>query len=128
RALANATVAVVGSSTARALREHGVIADVVPERAVSESLVEAFSAVEVAGRPVLLAGAAGARDVVARSLAEREAQVDVVALYETVAEPIAPEAAEAVASADYVTFTSTSTVRNFVAAFEGDPPPSPRLV
>ena len=53
------------------------------------------------------------RDVLPDALRERGAEVDVVALYETVAEPLD---AAAVAGVDYVTFTSASTVRFFLAA------------
>jgi uroporphyrinogen III methyltransferase/synthase len=50
------------------------------------------------------------------ALRERGAQVDVVALYETVAEPVSAAQRTAVAAADYVTFTSSSTVRFFFDA------------
>jgi uroporphyrinogen III methyltransferase / synthase len=127
RALANATVAAIGPGTAAALADRGIRADVVPERSVAEALVEALAAVEVAGRPVLVARAAEARDVLPDALRERGAEVDVVALYETVAEDPDPAAIEAARGADYVTFTSSSTVRNFVAAM-GEPPPQARVV
>ncbi len=61
----------------------------------------------------LIARAAEARDVLPDALRARGAQVDVLALYETVAEPITAPQREAVAAADYVTFTSSSTVRFF---------------
>ena len=114
RALANATVAAIGPGTAAALAERGIGADVVPERSVAEALVEALRDFDVEGRPVLVARAAEARDVLPEALRERGAEVDVVALYETVAEEPDPEAIEAARDADYVTFTSSSTVRNFV--------------
>ena len=116
RALANATVAAIGPGTAAALAEHGIAADVVPERFVAESLVEALADVPVEGKPVLIARAAEARDVLPDALRERGAEVDVVALYETVAETPPPEAIEAAQSADFITFTSSSTVRNLVDA------------
>jgi uroporphyrinogen III methyltransferase/synthase len=116
RALANATVAAIGPGTAAALEERGVIADVVPERFVAEALVEALAGTDVRERPVLVARAAEARDVLPDALRERGAEVDVVALYETVAETPEPEAVEAAQSADYVTFTSSSTVRNLMSA------------
>ena len=47
RALAGVTVAAIGPGTARALRAHGIEADIVPERAVAEGLVEALA--DVAG-------------------------------------------------------------------------------
>ncbi|HEX2388918.1 MAG TPA: uroporphyrinogen-III C-methyltransferase [Solirubrobacterales bacterium] len=114
RALANATVAAIGPGTARRLRELGLIADIVPPRSIAESLVESLREVEVADRPVLIARAAEARDVLPEALAERGAQVDVVPLYETVREPAAVEQVAAIADADYVTFTSSSTVRFFL--------------
>jgi uroporphyrinogen III methyltransferase/synthase len=116
RALANATVAAIGPGTAAALAERGVLADIVPERFVAEALVEALAPVEVADRPVLVARAAEARDVLPDALAERGAKVDVVALYETVREQPEPAALEALDKADYVTFTSSSTVRNLIEA------------
>jgi uroporphyrinogen III methyltransferase/synthase len=116
RALANATVAAIGPGTAAALEERGVIADVVPDRFVAEALVEALADLDVQGRPVLVARAAEARDVLPDALRERRAEVDVVALYETVAETPEPEAVDAAQSADYVTFTSSSTVRNLMGA------------
>jgi uroporphyrinogen III methyltransferase/synthase len=116
RSLANATVAAIGPGTAETLRVHGVIADIVPERSVAEALVEALDDVDVSGRPVLVARAAEARDVLPDALRKRGAEVDVVALYETVAEDPDPAALEAARDADYVTFTSSSTVRNFLDA------------
>jgi uroporphyrinogen III methyltransferase/synthase len=121
-------VAAIGPGTARALAARGIRADVVPERSVAEALVESLEPVDVAGRPVLVARAAEARDVLPDALRERRAKVDVVALYETVAEEPDPEAVDAARSADYVTFTSSSTVRNFVAAIGDDFPDRARVV
>jgi uroporphyrinogen III methyltransferase / synthase len=117
RSLAGARVAAIGPGTAAALREHGVIADIVPERFVAEGLVEALADVPVSR--VLIARAAEARDVLPDALRERGAHVDVVALYETVAEPFDDGRRAAVARADYVTFTSSSTVNFFFAALDG---------
>jgi uroporphyrinogen III methyltransferase/synthase len=128
RALAGARVAAVGPGTARALAGHGVLADVVPERSVAEGLVEALADVEVEGRRVLVARPAAARDVLPDTLRERGAEVDVVALYETVREDPPPAALEAVRAADYVTFTSASSVRNFADAFDGGIPGRARAV
>ncbi len=128
RALAGATVAAIGPGTARALAERGIVADVVPERFVAEALVEALAAVDVGGRRVLVARAAEARDVLPDALRERGAEVDVVALYETVREQPAAEAVEAAASADYVTFTSSSTVTNLTEALGERFPAGARVV
>jgi uroporphyrinogen III methyltransferase/synthase len=128
RALANATVAAIGPGTAAALADRGVLADLVPERSVAESLVGALGEVEVSNRPVLVARAAEARDVLPDALRDRGALVDVVALYETVAEDPDPEAVDAAQEADYVTFTSSSTVRNLLAALGDRFPRSARVV
>jgi uroporphyrinogen III methyltransferase/synthase len=128
RALANATVAAIGPGTAAALAAHGIAADVVPERFVAEALVEALASVDVAGRPALIARAAEARDVLPEALRERGAEVDVVALYETLREEPAPEAVEAAHGADYVTFTSSSTVTNLAQALGDSFPDGARVV
>jgi uroporphyrinogen III methyltransferase/synthase len=118
RALAGARVAAIGPGTAAALRSFGVVADVVPsERFVAEGLVEALAEVPVAR--ALVARAAEARDVLVEALRERGAEVDVVALYETVAAPLDAGQLAAVAEANYVTFTSSSTVR-FLFDVAGD--------
>jgi uroporphyrinogen III methyltransferase/synthase len=110
RALAGVTVAAIGPGTAAELLRGGVRADVVPPRSIAESLVEALLAVPVEGRRVLVARAAEARDLLPDALRERGADVEVLALYDTVAEAVT----EAIDAADYVTFTSSSTVRFFV--------------
>jgi uroporphyrinogen III methyltransferase/synthase len=116
RALARATVAAIGPATAAALARRGIGADVVPPQAVAEALVGGLADLDVGGRQVLVARAAEARDVLPDALRERGAQVDVVALYDTVREELSDSELDAVAGADYVTFTSSSTVRNLVAA------------
>jgi uroporphyrinogen III methyltransferase / synthase len=128
RALAGATVAAIGPGTARALTERGIVADVVPERFVAEALVEALADVEVEGKRVLVARAAEARDVLPDALRERGAQVDVVALYETVREEPGAEEVEAAQNADYVTFTSSSTVTNLTTALGDRFPKAARIV
>jgi uroporphyrinogen III methyltransferase/synthase len=112
RALAGARVAAIGPGTASALRSFGVIADVVPDRFVAEGLIDALADIPV--RRALVARAAQARDVLVDALRARGAEVDVVALYETVASPLTDGQLAAVADADYVTFTSSSTVRFFL--------------
>ncbi|HVS98890.1 MAG TPA: uroporphyrinogen-III C-methyltransferase [Solirubrobacterales bacterium] len=128
RALADATVAAIGPGTARALAAHGIAADVVPERFVAEALVEALADVEVEGRRALVARAAEARDVLPDALRERGAEVDVVALYETVREAPDDGAVAAAQDADYVTFTSSSTVRNLTEALGDRFPAAARIV
>jgi uroporphyrinogen III methyltransferase / synthase len=128
RALAGATVAAIGPGTARALAAEGIVADVIPERFVAEALVEVLEDVEVEGKRVLIARAAEARDVLPDALRERGASVDVVALYETVREAPDEGAIAAAQSADYVTFTSSSTVKNLTEALGERFPAAARIV
>jgi len=124
RALAHARVAAIGPGTAGALRRNGIAADVVPERFVAEALVEALAEIPV--RRALVARASEAREVLPNALRARGAEVDVLALYETVAEPLSERALAATSAADYITFTSSSTVRFFFQAAGEDPALSPK--
>jgi uroporphyrinogen III methyltransferase/synthase len=121
RALAGHRIAAMGPGTARALRERGITADIVPDRAVAEGMVEALADVPVAS--ALLLRAREGRDVLPDALRERGAIVTAVALYETLAEPVDPAL---VADVDWITFTSASTVR-FLADAAGGLPSGPRL-
>ena len=117
RALAGARVAAIGPGTATALRDHGVIADIVPERFIAEGLVEALR--DVSARRALIARAAEAREVLPEALRKRGIEVDELALYETVADSLTDSQLREVERADYITFTSSSTVRFFMAAAGG---------
>jgi uroporphyrinogen III methyltransferase / synthase len=117
RAFAGGRVAAIGPGTARALAEHGLLAEIVPERSVAESLVQALADVPV--ERALVARAREARDVLPDALRACGAEVDVLALYETVAEPLSPSALGTARAADYITFTSSTTVRFFLDAVGG---------
>jgi uroporphyrinogen III methyltransferase / synthase len=126
RPLHGVRFAAIGPATARALRAHGVLADVLPERAVAESLVEALGDAPV--RRALVARARVARDVLPDALRARGAEVEVLELYETVAEPLSAEQLDAIRAADHVTFTSASTVINLLSAAGGALDTRARLV
>src|SRR5262249_3007238 len=99
-------------------------ADLVPERFVAESLVEAFPA--GAGR-VLIARAADARDVLPEGLTEKGYEVDVLVVYRTVPAETDPDAVARVRAGDVdaITFTSPSTVPNFCDTIGARPDPQP---
>ncbi|GAC1312456.1 MAG: uroporphyrinogen-III C-methyltransferase [Acidimicrobiales bacterium] len=119
RALAGTKIAVVGTATAAALAGYRLMADLVPERFVAEALVEAFPA--GTGR-VVLPQAGGARPVLAEGLRAKGWTVDAVTAYRTV--PTEPDEKEArrAAAADAITFTSSSTVTNYLATGIAVPP------
>jgi uroporphyrinogen III methyltransferase/synthase len=119
-----AQVAAIGPSTAAELAERRVVADLVPERFVAESLLQAFPDAPTGGGRVLLARAAVARDVLPDGLTAKGWSVEVAEAYRTVpAEPSRAQLAR-IAGADIVTFTSSSTVERFLelAGHDAVPP------
>ena len=116
RVFAGATVAAIGPGTAAALREAGIVADVVAERSLAEGLLEALPP-DLSGMRALVARAEEARDTLPEGLRAAGADVDVVPLYRTLA--ALPRQPERMLSADAVAFTSSSTVRRFTEALPG---------
>ncbi len=115
-------LAAIGPATAEALREWGLRAEVVPTEYVAEGLVDRLRRRVQSGERVLLPRAAETRDVLVRELAAMGAAVDEVTAYRTRAarEQVGGlRAALAEGRVHVVTFTSSSTVRNFCALFPG---------
>jgi uroporphyrinogen-III synthase len=116
-------IAAIGPATREEIESLGLKVDVVPLRYIAESVVESLKG-KVEGKRVLLARAKVARDVIPRELRKMGAQVDVVEAYETVV-PASSRARLRSIMKDpkrrphVVTFTSSSTVRNFVALLGG---------
>jgi uroporphyrinogen-III synthase len=111
-------IAAIGPATRKAIEQRGVKVDVVPKEYVAESVVRSLRR-RVRGKRVLLVRAKVARDVIPRELRKARAHVDVVEAYETVV----PESSRTRLHAalknprqrpHVITFTSSSTVRNFV--------------
>ncbi|MCY4623495.1 MAG: uroporphyrinogen-III C-methyltransferase [Chloroflexi bacterium] len=123
RALGGVRLAVIGPGTARALQEHGIKADFMPESYVAEALAAGLAPMLASGDRVLLPRAEGGRSVLIEELQRAGASVDEVLLYrarpgEDVAERAKDVFAEGV---DAATFASSSTVRGLVDALGGDP-------
>ena len=110
-----ARVAAIGPATAQALAREGVPVDLTPDEYVAEGILEGLGL--VAGQRMLLARADIARRSLAEGLALRGAEVDEIAAYRTVTQPVAPELIQRVLVSDHVdalTFTSSSTVRGLL--------------
>jgi|CZKR01.1.fsa_nt_gi uroporphyrinogen-III synthase len=111
-------IAAIGPATRKAIEQRGVRVDVVPKEYVAESVVRSLKK-KVKGKRVLLVRAKVARDVIPRELRKAGAAVDVVEAYETVV-PQSSRVRLRAALKDpkkrphVVTFTSSSTVKNFV--------------
>jgi uroporphyrinogen-III synthase len=112
-------IAAIGPATKKAIEQRGSRVDVVPKEYVAESVVRSLRSM-VKGKRVLLVRAKVARDVIPRELRRASAHVDVVEAYETVVPRTSRARLREVMKSHtrrphIVTFTSSSTVRNFVA-------------
>lgn len=113
RSLRTAKVAAIGIKTARALRERGIFADLVPQTYVAEDLADALLAAAHPGDAILIFRAQEARDVLPLRLQAGGLDAQVVAAYKTSFTGDA-EFAQKVGASEILTFTSASTVRGFV--------------
>ena len=113
-----ARICAIGPATRAAIEVLHLKVDLMGAEYVAEGLLAAFADYDLAAKKILLPRAAVARDLVPVELTKRGAQVDVVEAYRTVMPDDAPaRAAEVFAhKPDWITFTSSSTVQNFVAA------------
>jgi uroporphyrinogen III methyltransferase/synthase len=118
-----AKICVIGPATRSAVESLHLKVDLMGKEYVAEGLLEAFRSSDLNGKRVLLPRAAVARDIVPIELARRGAQVDVVEAYHTVPPEDACSRIREIFSGarrpDCITFTSSSTVKNFVAAAGG---------
>ena len=120
---AHLQIAAIGPATREALDEMGLKTAVVPERYVAESVVESLRT-KVKGKRVLLSRAKVARDVIPRELRKAGARVDVVEAYETVVPSGSKRKLRELMTNPtrrprIITFTSSSTVRNFIELLGG---------
>ena len=117
RIFADSKVAVIGSATAERLSNFGIIADLIPEEFRAESLIDALKD-KIEGKNILIARAEVAREILPHELEKFGAKVTVVAAYKT--EPARDstqvELKLSAGEIDLITFTSSSTVKNFVNA------------
>jgi uroporphyrinogen-III synthase len=116
-------IAAIGPATKNAIEQRGVKVDVVPKQYVAESVVRSLRR-RVKGKRVLLVRAKVARDVIPRELRQAGAHVDIVEAYETVVPQSSRTRLRAALKNQrqrphVITFTSSSTVRNFVALLGG---------
>ncbi|MDH3798610.1 MAG: uroporphyrinogen-III C-methyltransferase [Desulfobacterales bacterium] len=118
RALGRMQTAAIGPATAGRLLEFGLNSDIVPETYQAESVVEAFGKVKLKGKKILLPRAAEARPILPQELKKMGATVDEIPAYETLK---AVESTDDLVQKlkdnhiDLITFTSSSTVKNFKA-------------
>jgi uroporphyrinogen III methyltransferase/synthase len=122
RALANLRLCAIGPRTAQELGAYGLTPDVVPSEYQAEGVIASLTHVGIQGSHILIPRAEVAREILPEQLRAHGATVDVVPVYRT----IAPAVDVASLTQQFhegqvavVTFTSSSTVRNFVEVFGG---------
>ncbi len=123
RELGGARIAAVGSATAAELKKQGIMVDVMPRKAVAEELIAEFDRKAdefggVANTTMLWVHSEQGRDVIYKELMKRQAIVDECIAYNTVPEtedPTGARARLAAEGADWITFASSSAVKNFMA-------------
>jgi len=118
RAMGHLRTAAIGPATAERLRSFGFKTDILPDNYRAEAIISAFQKVGINGQNILLPRAQEARQILPKELAALGATVREVAAYKT--EPAAADLHGlarrlAAGSADLITFTSSSTVKNFSA-------------
>jgi len=121
RAFSTGKVCAIGPETAASLRQQGIIPDYVPAEYRAEAIIDGFSSLGVKGTKILIPRALEARDILPEQLAGQGASVDVIPVYETL-----PDSADSPSllnliqkkAVNMVTFTSTSTVKNFCAVLQ----------
>ncbi|TME76053.1 MAG: hydroxymethylbilane synthase [Chloroflexi bacterium] len=116
-------VAAIGPQTAARLRDRGLRPALMPSRFIAEDLADALAAAMTPRARILVARAAGARDVLPDRLRAAGARVDVLELYRAVPPPgLRQRLAQNLDRVDMVTFTSSSTVAHFAQAIDGPLP------
>jgi len=123
RELHGLKIATIGSATAARLLDFGLKSDLLPQDFRAESVVEAFAGIELKGKKILLPRAREARPVLTVELAKMGADIDDIPVYENVRDQSNADLLVArleESGIDLITFTSSSTVKNFKALLPPD--------
>lgn len=124
RELKGVKIVAIGEQTAKAVEKHDLRIEMIPSDFRAEGIIEAFSNVDLKNNCILIPRARIARDLLPNELRKMGAEVDVVTAYET-KKPRLKHISNIkemfkLGLIDIVTFTSSSTVRNFMALFGND--------
>ena len=120
RSLGDIKVGAIGPKTAEAVREYGIIPDLVPSQYRAEAVIEAFKKFRADDLKILLPRASKAREILPDELEKMGAQIDVIDAYSTVMPGNKVEKVMKMLETneiDMITFTSSSTVTNFMEMF-----------
>ena len=117
RSLAGTKILPIGDATASFLISKGIIPDYIPDTFTSEGIVEVLRNTEVKGKRFLLPRAEEARDIIVTFIKNQGGTCDVIPIYRAaLPKDIAPLSEKP----DIITFTSSSTAKNFIALYGKD--------
>ncbi|HEY7535186.1 MAG TPA: uroporphyrinogen-III C-methyltransferase [Thermodesulfobacteriota bacterium] len=110
-------IATIGEKTAKAIENYGLTADIIPKDFKAEGLIESFRKINIKAKKILIPRAKDARETLPAELRKMGAKVDVIIVYET-KKPNTDEIRQIKkmlnqGAIDVITFTSSSTVKNF---------------
>lgn len=117
RALRDINIIPIGRATATFLEMRGVIADYTPSHYTSEGIMEVLGALEISGKKFLLPKAEGGRDILVEYIRKQGGICDVVPIYKTT---LPKNSVPLTEQPDVITFTSSSTVENFITLYGKD--------
>ena len=119
RSLSNLKIAAIGPATAKELSGYFIKPDIVPSEYIAEEIVAEMSRENIKGKSILLPCASEARQTLKESLSALGAEVDRIHIYDTaIPEDVPEDILENVRRADMITFTSSSTAKNFFKIFK----------
>lgn len=122
RVLSGLKICAIGPATENSLKKRGIIADIVPEKFVAESLYEELKDILNKNDKVLIPRAKNARDLLVNKLNEI-CEVREIHTYETVLDDSKKDEVVDILNSneiDYITFSSSSTVKNFIEIIGND--------
>lgn len=114
RSLANIKILPIGEATAALLKSKGIIPDGMPETFTGEGIIEILKTMEIRGKSFLLPRAEEARDIIVTFIRDHGGACDVIPIYRAT---LPKKAVPLVETPDIITFTSSSTVKNFIALY-----------
>jgi uroporphyrinogen III methyltransferase / synthase len=123
RDLKGIKICCIGPATARQIEARGIRVDLVPDEFIAEGILKSFAAMDLSGQRILIPRAYSARDILPQGLKKQGASVDVATTYQTVNSGRKKEELAKLIDAgevDIITFTSSSTVTNFVEIMGAD--------
>jgi uroporphyrinogen III methyltransferase/synthase len=114
RALHGIKILPIGDATASLLKSYCITPDLLPERFISEGIVDVLKDLDIKGKKFLLPRAKEARDVVVDYIKSRGGMCDTIPVYKTATATTVEALTE---KPDVITFTSSSTVNNFIKIY-----------